>query len=58
MNWRVRQFFEREREMSLSTKIYSLANMQMNCGAGIIVEPIGREPVDGNILHGVLVRLS
>lgn len=49
---------EREREMSLSTKIYSLANMQMNCGAGIIVEPIGREPVDGNILHGVLVRLS
>lgn len=54
----MRQFFERDRERSLSTKTYSLANMQMSYGAGLIVEPIGKEPVDVNILHGVLVHLS
>lgn len=54
----MRQFIKRWGERSLSRKTYSLANMWVGYGADLIVEPIGREPVDGNILHGVLVTLS
>lgn len=55
----MRQFIKRWGERSLSRKTYSLANMWVGYGADLIVEPIGGgEPVDGNILHGVLVILS
>lgn len=43
----MRRFIERWGERSLSRKTYSLANMWVGYGADLIVEPIGREPVDG-----------
>lgn len=54
----MRQFIERWRgEVFIKENIF-FSNMWVGYGAGLIVEPIGGEPVDGNILRGVLVSLS